>query len=148
LTVLWKTGTGDRIVAHDDDPRVSQTSFSFNDKSHARNWADKYFGGYGQGSGYSATGHAGGRGGASYATVTKTDVEHQKTLQKYQTSPAEMNQLKQEFGDFLKAKAEGETTATGADAASRKRVKELSSDNSPKRPKPGKGNEDNPISLE
>ena len=79
----------------------SQTFNGFNGISHARNWASKYFGGYGTGSGYSATASPGGIGKNAFVTVKKTQTYHSNLKKSYRTKLEELQTLKKTFQDDI-----------------------------------------------
>jgi len=85
--------------------KAAQTFFNFNGIIHAQNWANKYFGGYGQGSGYNATAAPDGRGSGAFVTVTKTKTVHQKTVEMYHAREKELALLRRTFKESLVVEA-------------------------------------------
>ena len=81
--------------------KEAQTFYNFNGISHARNWASKYFGSYGQRLGYNATAVPGGTGSGAFVTVTKTKAAHQKMVEMYHAREKELGLLRRTFKDSL-----------------------------------------------
>ena len=111
----------------------AEVFYNFNGIGHARNWASKYFGEYGQGTGYSATATANGTGKKAYVIVTKTMIAHQKATDAFKLKKEELGMLKEHFMNALEVNIDASVEASSATDSCKQNQRTSSVGPSPKR---------------